>query len=626
MCKRSKPSRTAWWLLALAMLTHQAPSASGQGLPGRYHRYIEMRSALRSLRNNHPQIMRLDTLGYSTRYNIPVLRVRLSDAPNSDQDKPVALICGGAHANEVLGPEVVLGFIQDIIGRYDSGDTTAQRLIGNLEIFLVPMVNPEGHIVVENGNLDWRKNQCDNDSNGVFNFHDGVDNNRNYDMGWELANDPKSVTPESSMYRGTAPFTQTENNALRDFGWHYHPVVALDYHSPAYGLGEVAYYPWYWRQSDGGQGAAPDEPMMADMARQFASLIVNDQGDSTYRARRAYVEEGDFNTYFYGNFGSVVFTVEVSDTTIQDGSMVDNIVARNIPAIYFPLQRALRGRITGVVRDSITLEPLEAEVRVLERNNPDINSRMTRADFGCYDRILESGTYTLGFFKSGYYPRQINNVNVAVWPVVNDVMLMPMAPRPPAPILQFPSDGQTMQDNQFTFDWADVDIADRYLIEVATDSLFASIMLNDSNITASQFPLPATLSDGHYFWRVKGGNENGWGPYSEAFDFFVDAQSAIDNPPTPVGFSLSQNYPNPFNARTTISYYLSNEAIVSLYIFSLNGELVDRLLDKAVEAPGEHRLVWDASDNRRQSLSSGIYFYRLSANNHTRTKAMVMVK
>jgi hypothetical protein len=43
----------------------------------------------------------------------------------------------------------------------------------------------------------WRKNKCDNDSNGVFDFHDGVDNNRNYDFGWSIDTDPEATTPES---------------------------------------------------------------------------------------------------------------------------------------------------------------------------------------------------------------------------------------------------------------------------------------------------------------------------------------------------------------------------------------------------------------------------------------------
>ena len=78
-----------------------------------------------------------------------------------------------------------------------------------------------GEVLVEEGDTDWRKNKCDNDDNGIFDFHDGVDNNRNYDFGWGIDDGPEATTPESLTYKGEAPFTQTENIAMAEFGWMY---------------------------------------------------------------------------------------------------------------------------------------------------------------------------------------------------------------------------------------------------------------------------------------------------------------------------------------------------------------------------------------------------------------------
>jgi hypothetical protein len=331
---------------------------------------------------------------------------------------------------------------------------------------------------------------------------------------------------------------QSENIAMRDFGLHYHPVVALDYHSPFYGLNEVAYYPWYWRTIDGGHGAAPDEVMMSSISKEFASLIVNDAGDSTYRSHRGLVEEGDFLAYYYGSFGTVSFTVELSDTTIQRPSLVDSVIARNLPSIYFLLERALQGGITGVVRDSVTWEPLDAEVRVMEHTNTDIRPRLCRSDFGRYDRILDPGSYTLRFSKSGYATSFVTNVTVESAPVTNDVLLVPLAPRPPAPTLQFPSESQRLYANLITFDWSDISQATRYLIEISTDSASENLIISDSNLTTSSFPLSTPLSNGTYFWRVKGGNNNGWGPYTPAHKFIIDAHSVIDNPHTTTVYAL----------------------------------------------------------------------------------------
>ncbi|MCP4581724.1 MAG: zinc carboxypeptidase, partial [candidate division Zixibacteria bacterium] len=212
------------------------------------------------------------------------------------------------------------------------------------------------HIVVENGDTEWRKNKSDNDSNGVFDFHDGVDNNRNYDFGWDIDDENNSTTPESLMFKGHYSFSESENRAMREHGWRYRPLIGIDYHSPTYGRSEVAYYPWYWYSNQGGHGFGPDENMMLGICRGFCASIINDDGDSTYEARRALVNKGDFKTYYYGNFGTVAFTCEVSDTTIQNPEMIDDIVTRHLPGQYYLIERAMGAGITGVIRDSVTLE------------------------------------------------------------------------------------------------------------------------------------------------------------------------------------------------------------------------------------------------------------------------------
>ncbi len=410
-----------------------APNLSAQ-LPEIYTRYSDALETLADLQADHPEICKLDTVGFSTRDSVPMLRLKISDNAAVDEDEPVVFYCGGVHADEVLSVEVVMNFIQDIFSRYDEGDLEAIGYINSMEIFCIPFINPEGHIVVEEGDTDWRKNKCDNDDNGIFDFHDGVDNNRNYDFGWWIDDGPEATTPESLMYKGEAPFTQTENIAMAEFGWTYRPLVALDYHSPTYGRPNVAYYPWYWYASDGGHGFGPDESLMQSICQSFTSLIEAIPDDSltdTYTARRALVNKGDLKTYFYGNFGSVAFSVEISDTTIQDPALVDTIITAHLPGQYYLLQRALGAGITGVIRDSVTLEPIEAEVQVLEHINPDINPRLSRPDYGRYRRLLAPGTYTLRFLKDEYFTKTIGNVNVTGGsPTEVDVLLAPINPEP----------------------------------------------------------------------------------------------------------------------------------------------------------------------------------------------------
>lgn len=598
----------------------------GQELPARYHTYQEALDTLALLVNTHPNIIKVDTMGYSTTDSVPILRVKISDHPAINEDEPAVFFCGGVHADEVLGPEIIIGLISDIIHKYDQEDPTITRYIESLEIFAIPFINPEGHIVVENGDTDWRKNKSDNNHNGIFDSHDGVDNNRNYDFGWSIDAGDSVTSPDSLMYKGTAPFSESENRVMRDFAWKYRPLVCLDFHSPTYGRAEKAYYPWYWYSSQGGHGMAPDEALMLEICRQYCSRITNDAGDSSYEARRALVNKGDLKTYMYGNFGTAAFTVEVSDTTIQNPTLVDGIVSRNLPGIYYLMGRALGPGITGVIRDSVTLEPIEAEVQVTQAISADINPRLSRPDYGRYRRLLAAGSYTLRIIKSGYRQKTVSVTVSGSSPTNTDILLAPLNPRPPAPQLIYPAQAETLSTRYFTFDWSDVSLATKYLIEVSTDSLFSTVIINDSNLTVSEFEVDSAMSNNHYFWRVKGGNANGWGPYTSKSDFFVDAQVGInDESHLPTQFKLKQNIPNPFNASTKICFDLPKQSMVRLRIYDISGSIVAEPLDEMMEA-GSHSLIWNGKSDNGNSLASGVYFYRIQADGVKAVKKMIMLK
>jgi hypothetical protein len=545
-----------------------------------------------------------------------------------DEDEPAVFYCGGVHADEVLGVEVVMWFVGDLMSRYAAGDTLVANYINNLAIFCVPFINPEGHIVVENGDTDWRKNKCDNDDNGIFNFRDGVDNNRNYDFAWSLDREPDALAPESLQYKGTSPLTQSENIAMREFAWHYRPLVALDYHSPTYGRAEKAYYNWYWYPPEG-NGMAPDEAMMYIICRQFCSLIVNDSGDSTYEARRGLVNKGDFKTYFYANFGTVSFSVEISDTTIQDTSRVDGICNRHLPSQYFLLGRALGPGITGVIRDSVTLEPIEAEVVVIEATNADINPRLSRPDTGRYRRILSPGTYSLRFQNTGYRARTVSSVIVRTTggPTVIDKLLPAINPRPPAPLLISPPRDTTIYDAMPALIWHSSPYAQKYMVQVFSDSSLTNLLFTDSTITDTSLVPNIATQDSIFFWRVKGGNLYGWGPFSAIWSFAFQAVSAADERiALPENITMGQNYPNPFNSRTAIMIGLPPNTEGKLLIYDAGGRLVREFVARGGEGGAEQRIVWDARDFHGHEVKSGVYLYRLKVGERILSNKMIFLK
>ncbi len=88
----------------------------------------------------------------------------------------------------------------------------------------------------------------------------------------------------------------------------------------------------------------------------------------------------------------------------------------------------------------------------------------------------------------------------------------------------------------------------------------------------------------------------------------------------PAEFALAQNYPNPFNPVTTIHYSLPSDAHVSLRVFDVLGRQVVSLVDEKIKA-GEQSLVFNA-----QNLSSGIYYYNLSAGGFVAVRKMLLLR
>ncbi len=106
--------------------------------------------------------------------------------------------------------------------------------------------------------------------------------------------------------------------------------------------------------------------------------------------------------------------------------------------------------------------------------------------------------------------------------------------------------------------------------------------------------------------------------------WFINLREGSEIIPEIIEFSAS-NYPNPFNPATTISYSLPQEGKVSLNIYNIKGQLVKQLIDGS-QPEGYYEVVWNGKDNNEKSVSSGIYFYKLSTKDETIMKKMLMLK
>ncbi len=159
----------------------------------------------------------------------------------------------------------------------------------------------------------------------------------------------------------------------------------------------------------------------------------------------------------------------------------------------------------------------------------------------------------------------------------------------------------------------------RYWFELAADSLFTFRQVDTNVVDTSK--ITALISGQKYWWKVRGWNPTGWGPYSNVWT--VTASGTVDiggERPVPTDYALNQNYPNPFNPSTQIEFAVPKESHVTLEVYSMIGAKVATLVDEALPV-GYHTVRFDAS-----RLSSGLYIYRLTAGSFTMTKKMVLVR
>jgi hypothetical protein len=144
-----------------------------------------------------------------------------------------------------------------------------------------------------------------------------------------------------------------------------------------------------------------------------------------------------------------------------------------------------------------------------------------------------------------------------------------------------------------------------------------------------ELPTAAIARNGMNFTFNDGGFEPGM-----AYRYRVDAfdsegrkvlfeTTLIVTPAVPL--SLYQNFPNPFNPSTTISYYLPENAPVTLAVYDVSGRRIADLVGKA-EKKGRHSVAWDGKNESGGTAASGIYFYRLMAGKETVSRKMILLR
>ncbi len=323
-----------------------------------FHSYNDLVAQMQQAASDHPNIMILDTLGYSIQGRM-ILGAKLSDNPSIEQNEPEFRIIGCHHGNEYMSVEMPLLMLEYLTDNYGS-DPQVTHLVNDMETWIIPMMNPDGRTAGTRGNAA------------------GVDLNRDYGHMWN--------------YDSPAIFSQPETRVIREHGLKNNFSISLSFHTS----GDIVNYVWNYKDFP-----LADSAFIVDISEEYGSY----NGYWVVEGYEWYVVFGDCNDWSYGCRGDFDATIEV------DNYNISNVWNQNRAAMLAMMERTGEG-VRGVITDAGTGEPLEGMVRCAELGLPVYADPV----MGDYQKNLLPGTYTLKFSANGYQDTTISGVVVSGGP------------------------------------------------------------------------------------------------------------------------------------------------------------------------------------------------------------------
>ena len=165
----------------------------------------------------------VDTVGRSYEGR-PILAVKIGprgDAPS----RPNVIFVATHHAREWAATEMALRLIRLLA---TATDVRTDSLVNQRDIWVVPVLNPDGYEYTFTTDRLWRKNRRPTTGGNV-----GVDLNRNHSTNWGIDDNGSSPDPSSDIYRGPSAASEPEVSALQQFHALHPPVVSVSYHTYA---------------------------------------------------------------------------------------------------------------------------------------------------------------------------------------------------------------------------------------------------------------------------------------------------------------------------------------------------------------------------------------------------------
>ena len=389
------------------------PSKRGLALDLSYKNPQMVEELLRGYQTLYPEISELIELGRS-HGGRPVWALKISAKPRTDEDEPAVLFTGLHHSAELLSTEFTLDVVAGLLEGYGRSPRVT-RWLDRLEIYCVPMVNPDGADYFLDGSM-WanRKNGYDADADGWLDPFEGVDLNRNYPFGWgREGSRPGSSSP---YYRGPAAGSEPEIQAIMALADAQHFAASISFHT----LGRAIFVPYLVDRS---RNPRPD---VADIiARELVAAAPEQRNGRPYVVRpNGYPVSGCDQDWLMFAHGTVALLLEGA---YQNPVLAirTQAVANTRPVWETLLDRVSAGpRISGHVRDEQGAA-VEASVSIDELELRAGEVWMSRARDGRFDRLLATGgRYTVRAEAPGYVAVE-HELRVGESPVELEFVLSP---------------------------------------------------------------------------------------------------------------------------------------------------------------------------------------------------------
>jgi len=292
---------------------------------GGYRTYDEIVAELGDLHDDFPDIISEPiSIGRSIEGR-DIWAIMISDNAGENEDEPEVMYTALIHANEVITAEVLFGVIYHLVENYED-DEFVTHLVNDRQMWFLPCLNPDAYVFMERQNPDgggaWRKNRRVNIDGSI-----GVDLNRNFGYMWGFDDRGSSPQGNNHRYRGLAPFSEPETQAVRDFVNDRQISISIFFHS----FSNLCMYPFGYDQ------IFPPDPDRAV----FTALVNHLTAVNNYRPQpfwRMYLSNGISEDWLYASEDHntiFAFTMEVG--SLRDGhwpprESVDRLVSENIDA------------------------------------------------------------------------------------------------------------------------------------------------------------------------------------------------------------------------------------------------------------------------------------------------------